>query len=127
VSLSPLGTSATNWLIAQATDDDDDEYGALGGMRIGRGNRSTRRNPTPVPLCTPQILHDLTWARTRATSVANNHLSYGETFIIKLLHFILFNIPSSIHTPVVSKMLLLYVAYKKCNVGGGYKLLLGFS
>jgi hypothetical protein len=25
---------------------DDDDYGAVGGMRIGRGNRSTRRKPT---------------------------------------------------------------------------------
>jgi hypothetical protein len=28
---------------------DDDDYGAVGGMRIGRGNRSTRRKPAPVP------------------------------------------------------------------------------
>jgi hypothetical protein len=28
-----------------------DELGAFGGMRTGRGNRSTRRKPTPVPLC----------------------------------------------------------------------------
>jgi hypothetical protein len=27
---------------------DDDDYGAVGGMR---GNRSTRRKPAPVPLC----------------------------------------------------------------------------
>jgi hypothetical protein len=39
---------------------DDDDYGAVGGMRIGRGNRSTRRKPAPVPLCPPQIPHDLT-------------------------------------------------------------------
>jgi hypothetical protein len=28
----------------------DDECGAVGGMRIGRGNRNTRRKPYPVPL-----------------------------------------------------------------------------
>jgi hypothetical protein len=28
-------------------------------------NRSTRRNPAPVPLCPPQIPHDLTWDETR--------------------------------------------------------------
>jgi hypothetical protein len=33
-------------------DDDDDECGATGGM-LGRGNRSTRRKPAPVPLCPP--------------------------------------------------------------------------
>jgi hypothetical protein len=32
----------------------DDECGVVGGMRIGRGNRSTRRKPAPVPLCPPQ-------------------------------------------------------------------------
>jgi hypothetical protein len=49
--------------------DDNDDYGAVGGMRIGRGNRSTRRKPTPVPLCPPQIPHDLTWDRTRDAAV----------------------------------------------------------
>jgi hypothetical protein len=39
----------------------DDDYGAVGGMRIGRGNRSTRRKPAPVPLCPSQFPHDLTW------------------------------------------------------------------
>jgi hypothetical protein len=29
---------------------DDGDYGAVGGMRIGRGKRSTRRKPAPVPL-----------------------------------------------------------------------------
>jgi hypothetical protein len=37
------------------------EYREVGGMRIGRGNQSTRRKPAPVPLCPPQIPHDLTW------------------------------------------------------------------
>jgi hypothetical protein len=49
----------------------DDECGAVGGMRIGRGNRSTRRRPTPVPLCLPQIPHDLTWAPNRAAAVGS--------------------------------------------------------
>jgi hypothetical protein len=26
-------------------------FGAIGGMKIGRGNRSSRRKPTPAPLC----------------------------------------------------------------------------
>jgi hypothetical protein len=30
-----------------------DEYGAFGEMRIGRGNRSTRRKPAQIPLCPP--------------------------------------------------------------------------
>jgi hypothetical protein len=48
VRLSPPGTSATIWPIVPVPDDDD-ECGAIDGMRIGRGNRSTRRKPDPVP------------------------------------------------------------------------------
>jgi hypothetical protein len=54
----------------------DDECGAVGRMRSGRGNRSIRRKPAPMPLCLPQIPHDLSsnpgsrcvkpaWAMTR--------------------------------------------------------------
>jgi hypothetical protein len=53
----------------------DGDYGAVGGMRIGRGNRSTRRKPAPVPLCPPQIPHDLTWDRTRAAAVGSQLLT----------------------------------------------------
>jgi hypothetical protein len=42
---------------------------------IGRKNRSTRRKPASVPLCPPQIPHDLTWARTRATALGNRRLT----------------------------------------------------
>jgi hypothetical protein len=74
VRLSPLGTSATIWPIVSAPDDDDDEYEAVGGMRIGRGNRSTRRKPAPVPLRLQRIPHDLTRARTRAAAVGSRRL-----------------------------------------------------
>jgi hypothetical protein len=37
------------------------EYGAIGGIRTGRGNQGTWGNPTPIPLHLPQIPHDLTW------------------------------------------------------------------
>jgi hypothetical protein len=53
------------WPIVPAPDDDD--YGAVGGMGIGRGNRST--------LCPPQIPHDLTWNRTRAAAVGSQRLT----------------------------------------------------
>jgi hypothetical protein len=33
----------------------DGDYGAIGGIRIGRGNRNTRRNPAPVPFCPTKI------------------------------------------------------------------------
>jgi hypothetical protein len=58
-------------------------FGAIGGMKIGRGNRSTWRKPTPAPLCPPQ---NPTW-QTRSLSQdrsggkpATNRLSYGAAF-----------------------------------------------
>jgi hypothetical protein len=38
---------------------DDSECEAVSGM-IGKRNQCTRRKPTPVPLCPPQIPHDVT-------------------------------------------------------------------
>jgi hypothetical protein len=75
VRLSPLGTSATNWSIVPAPDDRWWWMWSIGGMRIGRRNRSTRRKPAPVPLCPPQIQHELTWARTRAGAVGIRRLT----------------------------------------------------
>jgi hypothetical protein len=40
-----------------------------------RGTRSTRRKLASVPLCAPQIPHDLAWRRTRATVVASQRLT----------------------------------------------------
>jgi hypothetical protein len=57
VQLGPLGTAATNRPIVPTPGDYDD--GGIGGMMIGRGNRSTRKNPDPVPLCPPQTPHAL--------------------------------------------------------------------
>jgi hypothetical protein len=37
---------------------DEGDCGAIGGMKIGRGNRSTRRKPAPAPFCPPQIPFD---------------------------------------------------------------------
>jgi hypothetical protein len=36
----------------------DGDCGETGGVKIGRGNRSTMRQPAPAPLCPPQIPHD---------------------------------------------------------------------
>jgi hypothetical protein len=57
VELGPLGTAATNRPIVPAPGDYDD--GEICGMMIGRGNRSTRRKPVPLPLCLPQTPHAL--------------------------------------------------------------------
>jgi hypothetical protein len=53
----------------------EDESGAVGGMRIARGNRSTWGKPAPVPLCPPQIPHDLNWDRIRAVAVGSRRLT----------------------------------------------------
>jgi hypothetical protein len=68
--VGPLGTAATNRHIVPAPGDYD---GETGGM-IGRGNRSSRRKPAPVPLCPPPIPHA---ARTLGGKPATNRLSYG--------------------------------------------------
>jgi hypothetical protein len=53
-----------------------DDCGPVDGMRIGRGNRSTRRKPAPVPLCPPQqVPHYLTWARSWAAAVGSRRLT----------------------------------------------------
>jgi hypothetical protein len=81
VTLSPLGTSATVGLLYQRRMIDDD-YGAVGGMRFGRGNRSTRRKPAPVPLCPPPIPHDLgSNPGRRGGKPATNRLSYGTALV----------------------------------------------
>jgi hypothetical protein len=75
VRLSPLGTAATTGLLYQPQMIDGGDCGAIGGMKIGRGNRSTRRKPGPAPLCPPQIPHDQTRARTRAAAVGSQRLT----------------------------------------------------
>jgi hypothetical protein len=57
MTLSPSGVYSINNRMIK-------EYGAVGGIRIGRGNQSTRGKPAPVPFCSPQIPHDLIWDRT---------------------------------------------------------------
>jgi hypothetical protein len=71
VGLSPLSTTATSGLLYQPQMIDEGDCGAIGGMKIGRGNRSTRRKPAPATLCPQQIPHDQTRARTRASAVGS--------------------------------------------------------
>jgi hypothetical protein len=58
VRLSALGTAATTGLLYQLQMIDDGDCGAVGGMKIDRGNQNNRRKPAPAPLCPPQIPHD---------------------------------------------------------------------
>jgi hypothetical protein len=71
VQLGPLGTAATNRPIVPVPGDYDD--GEIGGM-IGRGNRSTRGKPAPVPLCPPQTSHAVQ-TRTWASAVGSQRLT----------------------------------------------------
>jgi hypothetical protein len=61
------------WPVVPAPVDCED--GEFGGMKVGRGNRSTRRKPAPAPLCPPQIPLDQTRARTRAAAVGSQRLT----------------------------------------------------
>jgi hypothetical protein len=67
---SPIGTTRHCGTV-QAPGDYDD--GEIGGM-IGRGNRSTRRKPVPMPLCPPQSPHAAR-TRTRAAAVGSQRLT----------------------------------------------------
>jgi hypothetical protein len=73
VQMGPLGTSATEWPLIHAPGDYD--YGEFGGMKIGRGKRSTRKKPAPAPLCPSRIPLDQTRARTRAAAVGSQRLT----------------------------------------------------
>jgi hypothetical protein len=75
VGLSPLDTAAISGQLYKSQMIDEGDCGAIGGMEIGRGNRSTRRKPAPAPLCPPQIPHDQTRARTRAAAVRSQRLT----------------------------------------------------
>jgi hypothetical protein len=56
------------------------EVGEFGGMKIGRGKRSTRKKPASAILCPPQILLDQTQAWTEAAAMGSQRLrlSYGS-------------------------------------------------
>jgi hypothetical protein len=75
VQLGPLGTAPTNRPILPAPGDYDD--GEIGRM-IGRGSRSTRRKPAPVPLCSPQTPHAAR-TPTRAAAVGSQRLTASVT------------------------------------------------
>jgi hypothetical protein len=71
VQLGPLGTAATDRPVVPAPGDYD--AGEIGGM-IGKGNRSTRRKPAPLPLCPLQTPHAVRM-RTRAAAMGSQGLT----------------------------------------------------
>jgi hypothetical protein len=75
VRLIPLGIAATTGLLYQPQMIDDGACETIGVMKMGRGNQSIRRKPSPAPLCPPQIPRDQTRARTRAAALGNQLLT----------------------------------------------------
>jgi hypothetical protein len=61
------------WPIVPAPGDCEDEE--FGGIKIGRGNRSTRRKHAPAPLYPPQIPLEQTGDRTRVAAVVSQRLT----------------------------------------------------
>jgi hypothetical protein len=74
VQLGPLGTTATERPIVPAPGDYDD--GGIGGMMIGRENRSIRRKPAPLSTTNPTCCPDAN-PGCRGGKPATNRLSYG--------------------------------------------------
>jgi hypothetical protein len=83
VGLSPLGTAAISGLLYKPQMIDEGECGAIGGTKIGRGNRSTRRKPAPAPLC-PTWPDPGSNLGRRGGRSATNRLSYGAALLISL-------------------------------------------
>jgi hypothetical protein len=79
LTVSPLCTAATIGLLYQSQMIDDGDCGAVGGVKVGRGNRSTRRKPAPMPLHPRQIPHDPgSKPGLRGGKPETNRLSYGS-------------------------------------------------
>jgi hypothetical protein len=53
-----VGNAATTGLLYQPRMIGEGDCGEIGGMKIGRGNRSTRGKNAPAPPCPPQIALD---------------------------------------------------------------------
>jgi hypothetical protein len=83
VRLSRLGAATTTGLLYQHQMIEDGDCGAVGGMKIGRGNRSTWRKPAPAPL-RPQISDDPDLGSNpgrRGGKAATNRMSYGTALV----------------------------------------------
>jgi hypothetical protein len=64
---NPVATKNVDPYLESAIGD----CGEIDGIKIGRGNRSTRRKTAPAPLCPPQNPHD----QTRAAAVGSQRLT----------------------------------------------------
>jgi hypothetical protein len=68
VEPSPILLQSFIGLLYQPWMIDGDDCGAIGGMIKWQ---VLKRKPAPVPLCLPQIPHDLSWRRTWTAAVAS--------------------------------------------------------
>jgi hypothetical protein len=83
--LSPLGTAATTGLLYEPQMIDDDDCGAIGGIKIGKGSRIPRKKPTLAPLCPPQNPDPGSNPGRRGGKPVTNRLSYGAAcFLVTL-------------------------------------------
>jgi hypothetical protein len=74
VQTGSIGTAAIYCPLVPAPGDCEDGE-LFGGMKIGRGIRSTRRKPAPAPLCPPKFPLDQTRDRTQAAAVWSQRLT----------------------------------------------------
>jgi hypothetical protein len=80
VRLSPLGFAATTGLLYKPQMIGDNDCGEIVGMKIGRGNRSTRRKPSPsatLSTTNPTWLDPGSNPGRHDGKPATNRLSYG--------------------------------------------------
>jgi hypothetical protein len=80
VRLSPLCTAAITGLLYQLRMIGEGDYEEIGGIKIGRRNRSSRRIPASAPLLcikNPTLLDPVLNPDRRGGKPATNRLSYG--------------------------------------------------
>jgi hypothetical protein len=70
-----MGWDLGHQVLVQPQMINEGDCGAIGGMKIGRGNRSTRRKPAPAPFCPPKIPLDQPRVRTRAAAMGSQRLT----------------------------------------------------
>jgi hypothetical protein len=77
-----LGTAATTGLLYQPRTIGDDDCGEIGGMNIGRGNRSTRRQfSATLSTTNPTWLDPVLNPGRRGGKPPTNLLSYGAAWL----------------------------------------------
>jgi hypothetical protein len=150
VRLSPHGTAATVVLLYQPQMIDDYVCGATGGMEIGRGSRNTRRKPSPMPRCPPQIPYNLTRVRMWVAAVGSQRLTAWaitrpsgciDPYILDLgriwrwvvsftTRFLYPRGNSPQYSLIFSTLIYSFWFFKKSNCGGSYQrpclLILGY-